>query len=196
MKKWIAILLCIILLPMTALAHPGGLDAAQGHRDAGDLSGLGSYHYHCEGREAHLHIWSLCPFSEAYGEYKQAKDAILLLLEEEEMTEEKEKELRALLSHMLLPFGITKEQMENENVRFMATAEESVHVRKKPSAKGSSAACAKDAGTPVLATDAALDGWYPVQYWHQGVVLQGYVRADELAEISLKEYAALLCDLL
>ena len=196
MKKWIVILLCFLLFPMTALAHPGGLDAAQGHRDPGDLSGLGSYHYHCEGREAHLHIWSLCPFSEAYVEYKQAKDAILSLLAQEEWTEAQEDELRVLLSHMLLPFGITKEQMENENVRFMATAEENVHVRKKPSAKGTSAACANAEGTPVLATDAALDGWYPVQYWHQGAVLQGYVRADELAEISLKEYAALLCDLL
>ena len=189
-------MLCCFLLPVTALAHPGGLDAAQGHRDPQDASGLGSYHYHCEGREAHLHVWSLCPFSEDYAEYKQAKDDILSLLAKEEWSDEQEKELRALLSHMLLPFGLTKEQMENENVRFMATAGEKVYVRKKPSAKGSSAACADDAGMPVLVKDAAIDGWYPVQYWHQGDVIQGYVRADELSEISLKEYAALLCDLL
>ena len=40
---------------IVAEAHSGRTDANGGHRDKKNVSGLGSYHYHCGGHPAHLH---------------------------------------------------------------------------------------------------------------------------------------------
>ena len=47
---------------ITAEAHQGRTDAQGGHHDYKNKSGLGSYHYHCGGHEAHLHPNGVCPY--------------------------------------------------------------------------------------------------------------------------------------
>ena len=75
MKKTLAVLItaCSLSLGLTpaltgisgnlvieAEAHPGRTDANGGHRDNKNVSGLGSYHYHCGGHPAHLHPNGVC----------------------------------------------------------------------------------------------------------------------------------------
>ncbi|MBQ7295515.1 MAG: YHYH domain-containing protein [Clostridia bacterium] len=45
-------------------AHPGNTDSKGGHNDNENDSGLGSYHYHCNGNPAHLHENGACPYSQ------------------------------------------------------------------------------------------------------------------------------------
>lgn len=62
------ITLSIIFSCMTNVyAHQGRTDSSGGHRDNRNVSGLGSYHYHCGGHPAHLHT-NGCPY--------EAKDSI------------------------------------------------------------------------------------------------------------------------
>ena len=78
MKKTLAVLItaCSLSLGLTpaltgisgnlvieAEAHPGRTDANGGHRDNKNVSGLGSYHYHCGGHPAHLHPNGVCPYA-------------------------------------------------------------------------------------------------------------------------------------
>ena len=49
--------------PGTVQAHSGRTDASGGHHDNKNVSGLGSYHYHCGGNPAHLHNGGVCPYS-------------------------------------------------------------------------------------------------------------------------------------
>ncbi|WP_310602359.1 peptidoglycan-binding protein [Anaerosporobacter sp.] len=44
-------------------SHSGRTDSSGGHKDNKNKSGLGSYHYHCGGHEAHLHKNGVCPYS-------------------------------------------------------------------------------------------------------------------------------------
>lgn len=53
----------VAVISATALAHSGRTDARGGHRDNRNVSGLGSYHYHCGGHPAHLHKNGVCPYS-------------------------------------------------------------------------------------------------------------------------------------
>lgn len=46
----------------TVEAHSGRTDKNGGHRDKKNVSGLGSYHYHCGGYPAHLHKNGVCPY--------------------------------------------------------------------------------------------------------------------------------------
>ena len=50
-------------VPGTVQAHSGRTDASGGHHDNKNVSGLGSYHYHCGGYPAHLHSGGVCPYS-------------------------------------------------------------------------------------------------------------------------------------
>lgn len=52
-------------LVMVAEAHSGRTDSNGGHRDNKNKSGLGNYHYHCGGHEAHLHPNGVCPYNTA-----------------------------------------------------------------------------------------------------------------------------------
>lgn len=61
--KIIIILLIILSLSLKCFAHSGRTDANGGHKDNKNKSGLGSYHYHCGGHEAHLHPNGVCPYS-------------------------------------------------------------------------------------------------------------------------------------
>lgn len=71
MKKAIKTLFTFILAfsiafssgAVSGLAHSGRTDGSGGHHDYKNVSGLGSYHYHCGGHPAHLHKNGICPYS-------------------------------------------------------------------------------------------------------------------------------------
>lgn len=57
--------LCLIIMLAicgSASAHSGRTDSRGGHKDNKNKSGLGSYHYHCNGKPAHLHSGGVCPY--------------------------------------------------------------------------------------------------------------------------------------
>ncbi len=62
MKKLILIILAVFISAYPVFAHGGRTDSNGGHRDKNNVSGLGSYHYHCGGYPAHLHINGVCPY--------------------------------------------------------------------------------------------------------------------------------------
>lgn len=63
-RRYIAVLVCFcMLVPANGLsAHSGRTDSMGGHHDYQNVSGLGSYHYHCGGHPAHLHENGVCPY--------------------------------------------------------------------------------------------------------------------------------------
>lgn len=60
-----AVLICIFSIANCNIifAHSGRTDSKGGHNDKNNVSGLGSYHYHCGGHPAHLHTNGVCPYS-------------------------------------------------------------------------------------------------------------------------------------
>lgn len=73
MKRFIkrfATILCVFMIifscSLTAFAHSGRTDSSGGHKDNQNVSGLGSYHYHCGGYPAHLHIDGYCPYTDVF----------------------------------------------------------------------------------------------------------------------------------
>ena len=62
LKKVLSVLSILVLIPTSIYAHSGRTDANGGHRDNKNVSGLGSYHYHCGGYPAHLHNNGVCPY--------------------------------------------------------------------------------------------------------------------------------------
>ena len=191
MRKWIALLLCLVLLPVTALAHPGDLDTSNGHIDNDNVSGLGSYHYHCGDTEAHLHVWGMCPHSEEYKAYETAVARLNEILAAPVETDELKAEVIELLCHENLPFHLQKEILEAQN-GFLITSEAHVSIMQKPIANGKKVASISEAGAALVITGAQAKGWYPVQYWNNGNLLQGYVSAKEVTEATLAEYALVL----
>ncbi|WRS28605.1 YHYH domain-containing protein [Oscillospiraceae bacterium MB08-C2-2] len=66
MKRIISILLIFVMafsISLFPLAHSGRTDARGGHKDNKNVSGLGSYHYHCGGNPPHLHTNGVCPYA-------------------------------------------------------------------------------------------------------------------------------------
>lgn len=63
--KKVALIMLIVLMALakTVFAHSGRTDSSGGHKDNQNISGLGSYHYHCVGNPAHLHQNGVCPYS-------------------------------------------------------------------------------------------------------------------------------------
>ncbi len=55
--------LFIVCSMMPIFAHGGRTDKNGGHKDNNNVSGLGSYHYHCGGYPAHLHTGGVCPYA-------------------------------------------------------------------------------------------------------------------------------------
>lgn len=65
-KKYLILFITVILIciPLSAsYAHPGRTDSNGGHSDFDNQSGLGDYHYHCNGHPAHLHENGICPYA-------------------------------------------------------------------------------------------------------------------------------------
>lgn len=65
LKNLISFTLIAVFLgnPIAANAHSGRTDSNGGHKDNKNVSGLGSYHYHCGGYPAHLHNNGVCPYN-------------------------------------------------------------------------------------------------------------------------------------
>lgn len=66
MKKKFLIISMFVIFTLSlsfCYAHSGRTDKYGGHKDNNNVSGLGSYHYHCGGHEAHLHPNGVCPYS-------------------------------------------------------------------------------------------------------------------------------------
>ncbi len=63
--KYIFIIFFVLMIFFTAgaFAHSGRTDSNGGHKDNKNVSGLGPYHYHCGGHEAHLHPNGVCLYS-------------------------------------------------------------------------------------------------------------------------------------
>lgn len=65
-RKILTIILIIATLAsisISSFAHSGRTDSKGGHKDKNNVSGLGSYHYHCGGNPAHLHPNGVCPYA-------------------------------------------------------------------------------------------------------------------------------------
>lgn len=62
-KSIITIITILILSQTITYAHSGRTDSNGGHKDNKNVSGLGSYHYHCGGNPPHLHANGVCPYS-------------------------------------------------------------------------------------------------------------------------------------
>ncbi len=64
-RKYIIIFIGFLFLISSfgSSAHPGRTDSAGGHHDYNNVSGLGSYHYHCGGNPPHLHENGICPYA-------------------------------------------------------------------------------------------------------------------------------------
>lgn len=191
MKKWIALLLCLVLLPVTALAHPGDLDTSNGHIDNDNVSGLGSYHYHCGDTEAHLHVWGMCPYSEAYKAYDAAVTRLNEILAGPVETDELKAEVIELLCHENLPLKLKKETLQAAP-GFLITTDSYVNIMQKPLANGKKVASISEPGAALVIIGAQAKGWYSVQYWNNGILQQGYVQAKEVKEATLAEYALVL----
>lgn len=84
LKKFIAVFLVTVsvatvvpsgnnLIVLNVEAHSGRTDANGGHKDNKNVSGLGSYHYHCGGYPAHLHENGVCPYSNASASVETSK---------------------------------------------------------------------------------------------------------------------------
>lgn len=65
-KIIVAFTMIIMLFGINSYAHSGRTDSRGGHKDNKNVSGLGSYHYHCGGHPAHLHTNGICPYSSTY----------------------------------------------------------------------------------------------------------------------------------
>ena len=52
-----------ILTSSIAFGHGGRTDSSGGHKDNKNVSGLGSYHYHCGKTSPHKHSNGVCPYS-------------------------------------------------------------------------------------------------------------------------------------
>ena len=69
MKRFFTLLFAILVilnLSVTVSAHGGRTDSSGGHKDNKNVSGLGSYHYHCGGYPAHLHTKGYCPYRDTF----------------------------------------------------------------------------------------------------------------------------------
>lgn len=58
MKRWIAFVVLLLLIPLAVMAHSGRTDKNGGHTD----HSTGEYHYH-HGYPAHQHINGVCPYN-------------------------------------------------------------------------------------------------------------------------------------
>lgn len=63
LKLLVLTFILVLLYQTVSFAHSGRTDSRGGHKDKNNKSGLGSYHYHCGGHEAHLHSNGVCPYA-------------------------------------------------------------------------------------------------------------------------------------
>ena len=63
---FVSLIALLLSVSITAFAHSGRTDSNGGHKDNKNISGLGSYHYHCGGYPAHLHTKGYCPYRDVF----------------------------------------------------------------------------------------------------------------------------------
>lgn len=93
MKKLLRIITfatAVLLCAVPAFSHGGRTDISGGHNDIKNASGLGKYHYHCDGHSAHLHKDGVCPFDIDAPDYTEEYTGEIKL-KEETKNETKEK---------------------------------------------------------------------------------------------------------
>ena len=196
MKRYLAILMLLILLPAAALAHPGGMDANQGHRDKDNISGLGAYHYHCNGSDAHIHVWGLCPLSQEYADYKAAMKELDALLQKYADPEsvwgaEEQQALKTLLVSPSMPMGFPQDLFDHEEIAFGRFTENETVIREEAGSKYPRLGTG-NAAIPILTRGQPDRGWQLITCWNGEKLLEGYVMADKLEAITLETYAAAL----
>ena len=205
-KRIAAMLLFVFILSIcvSVSAHPGGIDKSGGHKDKKNVSGLGSYHYHCDGRAAHLHGPSgLCPYSKAYESYKSTVDELLVYMKKAGgesgtppdhtlLSQEDISAIQALLLNELMPFKLTQALLESEETQYAKTNVKGLNVRKKPSTKAAKAFMINVTGTHVLIKDLADDGWCEIKVFDDNKSREGFVQMKMLDLIEKSEYFASL----
>lgn len=73
--KTLILSIIILLLTQTVIfAHSGRTDSKGGHKDKKNVSGLGSYHYHCGGHPPHLHKNGVCPYKSSSSTSKSSSN--------------------------------------------------------------------------------------------------------------------------
>lgn len=82
------IIFTVICMITVCFAHSGRTDSNGGHKDNKNKSGLGSYHYHCGGYPAHLHIRGYCPYKDVFPKQVsiKANKSVLGINEKTELT--------------------------------------------------------------------------------------------------------------
>ena len=76
-NKILLILIPLLLITMVVSAHGGKTDGTGGHRDNQNKSGLGYYHYHCNGYPAHLHENGACPYKQSFAPKTSSNNNII-----------------------------------------------------------------------------------------------------------------------
>lgn len=76
-NKILLILIPLLLITMVVSAHGGKTDGTGGHRDNQNKSGLGYYHYHCNGYPAHLHENGVCPYKQSFAPKTSSNNNII-----------------------------------------------------------------------------------------------------------------------
>lgn len=192
----------IVSFCVSVSAHPGGVDQSGGHKDKKNVSGLGSYHYHCDGHPEHLHGPSgLCPYSKAYESYKANVDKLLAYMKKAGgdsetppdhtlFSQEDISAIQTLLLSEHMPFKLTQALLESEETQYAKTNVKGLNVRKKPSTKASKALMVNVTGTPVLIKKLSDDGWCEIQVLDDNKSREGFVQIKMLNPIEKSEYFA------
>lgn len=201
----LVIVLAMLFICQAALAHPGGLDSNNGHKDNKNKSGLGSYHYHCGDHPAHLHGASgLCPYSADYKAYKAMVDELMAYSEKvasdkegrqasEVLTVEELERMEVLLLNEFMPFRLTEELLDSETTQYGKTNVKGLNVRKKEST-GSSKVCAISlTGSVLLVSEDKGNGWLSILAHEDGKNYTGFVKAEMVDLIDKPEYLINLC---
>lgn len=61
-KTSIFLAVLVLVVNVISFGHSGRTDSNGGHKDNQNASGLGNYHYHCDGNPPHLHDNGVCPY--------------------------------------------------------------------------------------------------------------------------------------
>lgn len=192
----------IISLCVSVSAHPGGIDKSGGHKDKKNVSGLGSYHHHCDGHAAHIHGPSgLCPYSKAYKSYKATVEELLVYMksaggdsdttpDHKLFSQEDISAIQTLLLSEHMPFKLTQTLLESEETQYAKTNVKGLNVRNKPSTKAAKAFMINVTGTPVLIKGLADDGWCEIKVFDENKNREGFVQMKMLDLIEKPEYFA------
>lgn len=125
---------CVVL---TVEAHSGRTDKYGGHKDNKNVSGLGSYHYHCGGNPAHLHENGFCPYAGNIGTAStsstssaktNSKQKVVETSASNNNTTQNNSSKQAEISKNVTEFVVTISDTSYDNVAFNASYYANNHV--------------------------------------------------------------------